>query len=80
MRSIKIEARPVRSEVVSFRLSTAEMDALETGLAATGENLSTFMRRAITARLAGPTITITGEARGLDTTERVRIIRDSHEQ
>ncbi len=48
---IKVRAR--RSEVVSFRLPSEEVDHLEESAAALGESLSEFIRKAVTLRLSG---------------------------
>lgn len=57
---VAIEVRPLRSEVVSFRLPTEEMTELETAARTGGESISSFVRKAITERLrrsTGPRMT-----------------------
>ncbi|MFA5890851.1 MAG: hypothetical protein WDA27_07860 [Actinomycetota bacterium] len=44
------------TEVVSFRLSTAELDELESSARVTGESLSAFIRKAIAIRIHGEPI------------------------
>jgi Ribbon-helix-helix protein, copG family len=49
----EIEVRPRRTEVVSFRLPSEELDRLESVAEAAGESLSQFVRNAIQMRLDG---------------------------
>jgi hypothetical protein len=51
-----VEIRPSRSEVVSFRIPSEELDALEEAAGRTGETLSEFVRRALALRLYGEPI------------------------
>ena len=56
-----IEVRPRRSSVLSFRLSSEELDALEEALEQTGESLSEYIRNALALRLhGGATIPVLG--------------------
>ncbi len=48
-----IEVKPRRSSVLSFRLPPEELAALERAMERTGESLSEFIRKALTARLHG---------------------------
>lgn len=47
----QVEVRPRQSEVVSFRLSSDELDALESAAKVAGESISEFLRTALTIRL-----------------------------
>ncbi len=49
--AVPIEVRPSRTSVVSFRLPTEEMDALEEAASAAGESLSEYVRKAVALRL-----------------------------
>ena len=61
-----IESRPSGSQVVSFRMPTAEFELLQEDLEATGEKLAEYIRRAIAIRLhgvpIGPTVELTSGA------------------
>ena len=48
---VEIEVRPARSEVVSFRLPSDELDRVAEAAQAAGESLSQFVRGALSARL-----------------------------
>lgn len=48
-----IIVKPVRSQVVSFRLPVAELARLEEAVKQTGESLSEYVRKAIVMRLTG---------------------------
>jgi Ribbon-helix-helix protein, copG family len=75
-----VEVKPSRSEVISFRLPSEELDALEVAAAGTGETISEFVRRALALRLygepIGPSIEISSGATRL--TVRSHIIVGSH--
>ncbi len=49
--AVPIEVRPGRTSVVSFRLPTRELDALEEAAAAAGESISEYVRKAVVLRL-----------------------------
>lgn len=49
----EIEVKPRRSSVLSFRLPSEEMDALERDMERTGESLSEYIRNALALRLRG---------------------------
>jgi len=51
-----VDVRPSRSEVVSFRLPSDEMDVLEEAAARSRESLSEFIRGALALRLYGEPI------------------------
>ncbi len=51
---VEIEVRPAGSEVVSFRLSSDELDRVVEAAQAAGESLSQFVREALSARLEPP--------------------------
>lgn len=66
---VEIETRAVRSEVVSFRLPSHELTALELSARATGETLSGFIRTAVTEQIrrlgaAQVAVTISADYRG----------------
>jgi hypothetical protein len=48
---VQIETRPVRSEVVSFRLPTPELTLLESAAGQAGESVSRFIRTAVNERV-----------------------------
>jgi hypothetical protein len=52
----KIEVRPTRTEVVSFRLPSEELDQVQDIAAKAGESLSEFIRKALALRLYGTPI------------------------
>lgn len=66
---VPIEVRPTRSEVVSFRLPSNELDELVTAATAVGESLSEFIRGALAIRVhgtpIGPTVEITSQGGSL---------------
>ena len=49
----EIEVRPSRSEVVSFRLPSEELDSLVDASKEAGESLSEYVRKSIAVRLHG---------------------------
>lgn len=54
--SVPITVAKTTTEVVSFRLSSSELNELETAAAAQGETLSEFIRKAIAIRIHGEPI------------------------
>lgn len=64
-----IEVRPRRTDVVSFRLPTDEMEALEANASAAGETISEYLRKAVALRIygepIGPAVEITTGAKRL---------------
>jgi hypothetical protein len=52
----QIEVAPARSEVVSFRLPSEELDSLEEAASRAGESLSEYIRTALAVRLHGQPI------------------------
>ncbi|HEY7349672.1 MAG TPA: hypothetical protein VH599_15255 [Ktedonobacterales bacterium] len=49
--AVPIEVRPGRTSVVSFRLPTKELDALEEAASAARESISEYVRKAVALRL-----------------------------
>lgn len=49
--AVEVTVRPQRSQVVSFRLPSEELDRLTRAIEASGESLSEFVRNAIEMRL-----------------------------
>lgn len=56
----EITVAPRKSEVVSFRLPSDELDQLEEAAAAAGETLSEYIRRALRALISGSVATRPG--------------------
>jgi hypothetical protein len=54
--AVAVEVKPSRSEVVSFRLPSDELDALEAAAERSGESISEFIRKALALRLYGEPI------------------------
>lgn len=52
-----VEVRPTRSEVVSFRLPSDQLNEIEELATRTGQSISEFLRSAVLAYLRGETIT-----------------------
>ncbi|CAN5684495.1 hypothetical protein BH24ACT26_BH24ACT26_02090 [soil metagenome] len=52
----EVEVRPKSTSVVSFRLPSEELDALEDAAERTGESMSEFVRKALALRLHGTPI------------------------
>jgi len=48
---VRIEVRPSRMELVSFRLPSSELDVLQEAASQSGESLSEFVRAAVSLRL-----------------------------
>jgi hypothetical protein len=51
-----VKVQPARTEVVSFRLPSAQLDLIEDLATAAGQSISEFVRHAVVAYLRGETI------------------------
>ncbi|MFN2490356.1 MAG: ribbon-helix-helix protein, CopG family [Actinomycetota bacterium] len=62
----EVEVKPKATSVVSFRLPTEELDALEEAAERAGESVSEFVRKALALRLhgkpIGPTVEVSSGA------------------
>lgn len=54
--AVEVTVKPSRSEVVSFRLPSDELNALEDAAATSGESLSEYIRKSLALRLFGEPI------------------------
>jgi len=76
----QVDVKPSRSEVVSFRVPSDELDVLEKAATRSGESLSEFIRKALALRLygepIGPAVEVSSGATRL--TVRSHIIVGGH--